>query len=361
MEMLLQEQELDLAQTKNILKKVSHIYLAITGKPVIHKKLSRYYEHNHELVNVLLPDAKTGDFTAQCFEMNGSFYGCIMRKDLLEQVMAFFSSAKLFPETVLIGPYALSLLPVILQEDIKISTSAYDVLIENKHLQSIQAAAETSNTLLNIGGEKANSFNLTGLCLCLQAQVKAMLYTSIDDAMVKTATGEALQKRKFKKLLALSVVLLLLMVGSNFFANQHYAEKYARLDEQLALNRQVLTEIEKLERDIAEKRSLLGQRPGSNGPVISMIGDQLAATVPTKIKLQNLEIFPVNGKISKEKPIAFSFNKVLVEGISSESEVLDNWISQCKKFDWVKEVQIVKYNFDHEKRKGLFKLELLLQ
>lgn len=360
LEIVSQESEKNLHETKKILKKVSAFYLLVTGRPVIHKKLSRFYDNPQELTTNLLPDAKQGEFVSQCFEYNSSFYGAVLRKEALQEVIKPFNEARLFPQTVLLGPAVMGLLPALLNEEINFSTTAYSVSIADQGV-TFNGPADQPERLITIGNDQVNTWNVPALCTCIQGQAQMISATVIDDILVKQAASEAIQKRRFRKLSALIVTVLFVLTTGNFLFNRSYAKEHEQLDEALALNRQMLTEIEKLEKDIDEKKSLLGQRPASSGPVISLIGDRIGASVPQKIRLQNLEIFPLQGKISKEKPIGFSFNKVTIEGVSTESDVLDKWIQQCKRFDWVKDVLIVKYNFDHEKKKGFFKLEFLLQ
>lgn len=360
LEIMGQESELDLAATKKLLRKISCFYLVVSGKPVIYKKLSKYYENSQELTGVLLPDAKQGEFVSQCTEAGGQFYGAVIRRDVLQEFIRSLGESKLFPQTVLLGPAVMTLLPSVLNGVPTISTSVYTVSMENDTV-SFSTHSAHQPQIISMGSDQIQASNIPALCACIQAQTHYPLVTVPDDVEVKKAMGEALQKRRFKKLVLTLTLVLLVVTTGNFIFNQSYAQQYNQLEEQLALNRQMLTEIEKLEKDIDEKKSLLGKRPVSNGPVISLIGDRLAATVPAKIRLLNLEIFPLEGKISREKPVGFAFNKVLVEGVSSESDVLDKWMDQCKKFDWVKDVLIVKYTFDHEKKRGWFKLELLLK
>lgn len=342
------------------LKKISSFSLVITGKPVIHKKLSRFYDNPFELISHILPDAKSNEFCAQCSQAGELFHGSIVRSDVLRETLKPLSENRIFPQTILLGPPVLYASIPLLKENGSFSTSIYKLTIENEHLEFSAALPENAYEL-EIDGDRISSLCLPALCACLQAQSHYPVFSAMDDAEVKKVCTEAFHKKRFKKLLVALVVLIFVVTLSNFFFNRYYSEKYNVLDEQLALNRQRLNEIEKLEKDIGEKKSLLGKRPRSNGPVISLIGDRLASTIPAKIKLHDMEIFPVEGKITKEKPVGFSFNKVIIDGSANESDALDTWIGHCKKFDWVKDVLIVKYVFDKEKKKGLFKLEILLQ
>src|SRR5688572_28593034 len=97
---VLQEQGLAFEDCKSILKKVSQFFLVITGKGIIHKEINRFYANPNELTNALLPHAKAQDFSSQCVEMHGLFYGSVIRRESLHLVLNQFTNAKLFPSSV---------------------------------------------------------------------------------------------------------------------------------------------------------------------------------------------------------------------------------------------------------------------
>lgn len=352
--------QLEFSDAKKWLKKAVKIHLLITGKPVIFKKLSKFYENPNELTAALLPDARANDFVSQCSALENTFYGTAIRKETLYDVLKQFNEAGFFPETILFGPAVIGLLPTILEKDISLSTLVYSISVFEKKAV-FSSASDPSDEIISLGGDQVHVFNLPSLCLCISSQLQQPVFSDTGDPEVRKNHKESVQKKRFKTTASLVVILLFVISATNFFVNRFYSEKFNTLEEKIAMDRQVLNEIERLEKDVSEKKLLLGNHPASGEPVISLVADRIGSTVPPGIRLSSFDVFPIESKMSKDKPISFSFIKAVVEGSTSRSETLDEWISRCRTFEWVKDVLIVKYNFDREKKKGLFKLEFLLR
>ncbi|HYG49476.1 MAG TPA: hypothetical protein VD905_01185 [Flavobacteriales bacterium] len=364
LEPVLQKHNLSFEELKPLLKNVSSFHLVITGKVVVYRRLSTTIDRHSDLIHYILPDAHPDDFIAQYQTLPDMRFGALIRKDLYRSLLEPFAHARLYPDSVLIGPYILKLFSMVtgLQEAL-LDTINYQVPYGDGLMAIIidkDVHEPFDPKTFQSGKETINAYCMPALCALLNADVEYLRVSITNDPETAKLTNEAKQKRRFRRLLTIIVPVIFAIVTVNFFFNQHLSDKRNAYDEQLALNQQQLNEINKLEKDIEGKKALLGKRTGNQGPVLSILGDQLAATVPAKIKLKNLEIFPMNGKIQKERPMAFVYNKITVEGISSESEVLDNWIKKCRKIYWIKDVSLVKYTFDPDKR-GIFKIELILQ
>lgn len=359
--MIHQEHDLSFDDCKKTLKKAGPFSLIITGKPVIQKKLTKGYGSNPELIQAILPDAKNTEFGAQLQEFKGMYFGALIRQNTLEKALAPFVEAKLLPFEIIIGPYLLNILPAISgKSTFRIVTSNYHVNFEDDLVSEISSAEKNEVHELPITPTEIQHTNMLGLCTCINAALGAVLFSPLDNETATKLMNEAHQKKRFRFFLMISVAVLALTVFTNFYFNQQFAKKHAQLEEQITLNKQAIQEMEKLEAEIAEKRSLIGNNTLSQGPVISIMADELAKSVPEKIRLTNMEFFPVDGKIQKEKLIAFANNKIIIEGISNETDVLDNWINQCKELKWVKDVLLVKYTFDNEQKKGYFKMEFTI-
>lgn len=356
-----QEQNLDFQACQFLLKKTGNFTLLITGKPIVHKKLHRWYDQETELIAAMVPDAKSHDFSAQAWQYNGQFFGSLIRSDLLDKILDLFSAARCFPEQINIGSYSGLVLPILAENDeLEINTFNTLFTFRNGTLEQLSVAELTTKHPLQMGSDTVKNENLTGFCTIFNTLAMVIVTTPTQHAKAHYLTDEQKHKKRFKTILYSSALTLFVLVMANFFYNQHLTSKHVALEEELALNQQALSQIEKLEIEIAEKKSLIGKGFSSSGPVIGQLADELAATVPADIRLTNMEIFPLSQKIQKEKPVFFSFNKIVIEGICNQPETLDKWIQHCKTLKWTKDLSLVKYQFNEELAKGLFKIELQL-
>jgi hypothetical protein len=73
-----------------------------------------------------------------------------------------------------------------------------------------------------------------------------------------------------------------------------------------------------------------------------------------------MNVFPLIKKIKKDKRIEINKKVVTITGVTSESNVLNEWIEVLNAEDWTAEVTIVNFSQTDKQNPGLFELEILL-
>ena len=70
--------------------------------------------------------------------------------------------------------------------------------------------------------------------------------------------------------------------------------------------------------------------------------------------LTKIEIYPKDHKESqKERKLVFEYGLINISGECSKATILNPWINQLKKMEWVKEVTEVNYNYDENEQKRI--------
>ena len=109
-------------------------------------------------------------------------------------------------------------------------------------------------------------------------------------------------------------------------------------------NRELLKKLDTLKNEFLIKEQYFVNSGFLDASRLSYFADRIANSLPKNIKLSGMDIIPLNTKIKDEKPIGFSMNSINIIGTVNQSIVLNNWVKKLKKFDWVRNVNIVEYN-----------------
>jgi Tfp pilus assembly protein PilN len=117
--------------------------------------------------------------------------------------------------------------------------------------------------------------------------------------------------------------------------------------------------IEDLEKELKLKEKFLREAGWIKSSQTSLYADQVAKTVPNTVLLKELSVHPTNQTASrKDKRMVFETGIILISGTCKDPVVLNPWLVELKKLNWVKTAVSKKYQYDHKKRIGYFELEL---
>lgn len=355
-----QFQNLSFEKALPLMKKIERFYLIITGKIILQKNLGNSSGQPITSINEIVPESMNKDFSYQVYEYNQKQFCSIIRNETLERVLTQLNKEKLLPEQIYLGSFPCLIFSKIIENThFVLRTSNTTIHFENEDADFFFENNEFQENY-TIGKDNLNACNVPGTCVCFNSIVQLVTYSTIENEFAQQLIKEAKEKRKFKKKLIGLTTLTALIVTINYLMNIYYSAEHSTLDEQLSLNRITLNEIQQLENKVNEKKLLIGKRELSNGPVISLLADQLGIDLPSDIRLINLEVFPLSNKIQKEKPMTFEYNKIVTEGFAQNAKDLDHWIETCKSYSWIKDVSLIKYDYDTYTKKGTFKLELHL-
>lgn len=104
---------------------------------------------------------------------------------------------------------------------------------------------------------------------------------------------------------------------------------------------------------------LLNQVASSNSAVTRLL-DYMAAELPAGIRWQDVSYQPIQGSLSKNKPISFERGTVVILGTTSSQESLYDWILSLEKNTEIDKLITEQYELQPS-GKADFSLRILLK
>lgn len=176
---------------------------------------------------------------------------------------------------------------------------------------------------------------------------------------ILTLNLEQLQaKAKLKGISTLAAALMFVTLLINFVCYFTYSDKVTRLEQQQNISLDKVDKYQTIEADVSEKIGLIKSTGWTGGYPLAWLTDRVMASKPASIGMSAFVINPIKKRSSEEQPIAFENLKVLIRGNSQEAVELNNWLHEIRAMNWVKDCELVSYNFNKESGKGEFMLAL---
>ena len=151
------------------------------------------------------------------------------------------------------------------------------------------------------------------------------------------------------------------MLLINFLLFDHYSKKSNELSANINLNTGLLQQLDTLTKELKFKEDFIEQTGILSNSRLSLYSDRIASTLSDNIQLIDLSINPLDKKLKSNQEPEFNKNKIYINGITSNSTILNDWIKTIMKEGWVKEVNIKNYNQDNAITKGEFKIEIIIK
>ncbi|TND10232.1 MAG: hypothetical protein FD123_480 [Bacteroidetes bacterium] len=335
------------------------VYLALTGRGLVHKKVSAAASDDaRTLLPKVLPNAAPGDFYMQRVNgLNGQAFVSIVRRQTLDPLLE-----ELKPVCDIVS-CSLGALPVAgiaalfekNEYQFEIEASGQKLVFSNGELGDLQAPETGTNENHKISGEDLPAVLLTAFAAGFGHFSGAGIAADVDSLL--RGSEEYRQKRLFKAGAGTVLVFILVVLLGNYFAFQHYWDKKAKLETQLALSGGELQRYQALEKNLSEKQQFLESSGLLLASKTSYYADQLAADLPATITFTRLNIAPKQ-HLNTTDSIAFRPGIVFAEGLCRQSVELNNWIRLLKEKTWIKNVSLQSYNQAKGEERGEFSLQI---
>jgi len=286
-----------------------------------------------------------GGLVYQHVESEGQVYTSFARKEAVESVLASLRRQNIFPVELILGSgfqhLYVGLSDISGEENLEIGYGYNLVQVEGKWtLTRMNGLNEDGRT--NFLGEDiaATSFRLYLITLLFFIRGE-IVQAEFQPAEVLSNKAKFHQQQKVKIASVGVLLLTFLALLINSFVFSSISEEHTRLSGELQHNRQKLSMLDSLERNITQlEQNIPGIRGDAKFPG-SFIFDRLGATLPRSIALQSAELNPVSGKIHDGEEIKLKSGIMIISGTTGNSGDLSAWIDVLKKEEWVTEVELV--------------------
>lgn len=353
-------------ELKTLIDKKIPVILSITGKGVIHKKISdneRPYALQ-TLLNKAMPGAALNDFNVQVSEINAEqAFVSLVRSSAGDAAIAGLTTQGIRNiANCFLGPFVLNDVFEQLGITGSICLSTQRLKTDNNVVTEIQPAqSEQDVTMINVGTDQLSSNLLIAFAAAFSHFLPAK--KGIENSLrINNVKEEYTAKRKFERrgMTALVAVFILLLI--NFFVFSAYRDKNNELNGLYALNESAIQRYDTLKKEFSFKKQFLEENGLLEHSKTSFYADQLAKALPASISWTALKINPQKEVKNAEKN-SFTFeNKVLeIAGKCAQSIDLNEWMKTIRQQPWIDKLTLINYTQTKKTEPGVFTLRLNLK
>ncbi|HEX3008691.1 MAG TPA: PilN domain-containing protein [Bacteroidales bacterium] len=356
---LLGEAEDDYDAVAELTKKLP-VYLAVDGKGILLKNVVP--DSEKPLINQVIPGAQEDEFVLDSYAGRDSLHVAIARKELLDDTIVLLKKAGVNVICLALGPlrvgnlikYFNELPDAVAWENNRLVYSRKENVIDR-----IERLSDGKDQIFKIDSKPVSSVYLPALSVALEFFLEEgheCVFKEVNESKKEFQSKVVFQRSGFAFLIFIFLILFI-----NMGLYMHYKEGKREIENRLTGNRNILNEIDSLRQDLAWKKQYLKSSGFLNNSRMSFYADRIAATVPTEIELEKLEINPIEGKIKDNKEIVLKANTIFITGTAKSSVYVNDWVHQLKEFKWIENVDILNYKQEDDFNSGVFSFEVTLK
>lgn len=331
------------------------LVISIDGKGVLHKKLSN--KDVTELLSSVLPNANNDDFFVQKYELNkNEAYASVCRNDVVEKLLEQFSANKFVVYKVFLGPFQLTVLDNINRV---IQTTNHKIEFVSNKIWNIEKSVNSADGYHSFRHQTISSLYLVAFANALSYfdEKGGLEFNQSNGSLI----SDYYYSRLYKIGLAVILFLVLLVLSVNYYFLNQYKSDYERLDQQVQINSEYSTLLEKLNKELATKEDIFSKSGYEKNSHLTLYVNEIILIKPDGIKLDKCQYQPTINKIKDNEEIQYSNDVVLVSGFARSSILVDGWAKGIEKLKWVKQVNIVSYNQEASDIPGVFEIIVKLK
>jgi hypothetical protein len=262
------------------------------------------------------------------------------------------------------GPFCINqLIPLLSEQSISVSelsAGRYIYKIKNSRVDSFLTNEKPAQLPeFEIGEEKVDRNDILAYSAAAGYFIQGSNKNPVKIPMLTGLAEEFSQKQLFQKAGWAVLVLLISVLGINYFFFNHYFSKKAQLDAIADSEKSSIDKYDTLKTAFFEKRKFLTKTGMLDNPKTSYYADRIAQSIPMEITLSEVNINPLMKSNSADNSdMAFTTGIIDVLGVCKNSLDLENWIKTMQKYAWVKVINVLNYIHDREINEGKFSVEI---
>ena len=324
-----------------------------------------------ELLTAALPGVNLNDFYIQYYSGTEGTQVALIRRQLLNALLAELKETGLWVVAVSLGPYDFATLLPYLPEAVKRPVLAVgDFQVRLTTAGDEVAAAEyqpnddSVPNAFSVGEDIFSSRQVLPYAAALTALVQR---ATTEERLPVPYVHEFRTEWSYRNLyqgLRLAVPLgILVLLLANFFVAQHLTDERDHLMARLGNNQHLLQEVRKLRLATGLKHQFLTSTGWAQPSWNSVCADRLAASMPSGLTLLSLEVAPSQASVggSAGQQTTFQPDLVTVKGQCRDSQQFNAWLQRITKLAWVRAVRDQNFTYDYASGVGTFTFTLVIK
>lgn len=341
-------------QLKSVVRR-KDVVLNISGKQVIWKKLPEF--PNENIAGAIVPSAREQDFYAQAYSNGSVHFGGMIRKNVLDEILAELKSRKIQVVDVSVGPLN-ALEYVAFYGTTQLPTSSAHVKQVGEQLE-LDRSTVANRENITIDGTVFTNLQTNAFGAALRYHLPSTSIHSEHEAIADQA-----EESKFDQMKLILAVLfgcfLFFVLGTNLFLRQSYETALKDLEVINSSNETAFNQLQVKQGDLKRKQDLLIQNGIHRSGKMAYYADQIGLSIPSNMILLELDLYPLEKTLKEGERANFNRKLLEVTGVAKTSGSLNSWTSTLHQLPFVKEVTINNYMQDDRDYPGLFDLTIQL-
>lgn len=308
-------------------------HLHVSGAGVLSRKVETSSQYQEELIINGDPD----DFMFSSVDDGVSIAVSFCRKNLIEDELQQFEENKWHLYGVSCGE---SILFVPMEDD----RLMFDYDLEKRGgLIIFFGRSETPQEKTQWNREYWRKGELIAQAVYQQLLEPSEQYTYSESEAELDRRENYRQFSQFKWYGIVVVGAIFLSLVLNYFYQNHLNQRIADLELDLSLHNENLSMLDRLNQEKMRKEQLVLSAGVNSTSFLSFYLDEIGESVPKAIKLEEMIVFPVVGKLKNKRKVEVNQNNIHVLGETKGNEVLDDWMEEMDRFEWVGSVELINY------------------
>ncbi|MEL7249946.1 MAG: hypothetical protein AAFO03_16075 [Bacteroidota bacterium] len=342
--LLIEQQFTDYFSLKDLVEEVGvklPVSLSITGKGVLEKTVEHPSASWQQLLHSRLPGADPEAFTGQITQ-DPSILN-VIRKDKLHQILAEFSKHGLSVVACYLGTTVLENLLPILGRQSSLEAPPYYMSFQGGKFEELQRVSlDAPVQTMEFNDQNITSHRL----ICFATGIAQMIdYAPISfkaEVPPSRLSYELNQYSTWLGLAGLSIIFLSLLI--NFLVYSQTSRSLSQVEGELYYSEGLIAKLDSLSSQIDQRQLALGDQVVRESK-LSLLGDQVAMSIPAGIRLREFNLFPVEKSSPSDRSgqINYQQETILIRGETTENNLINEWIGKLENMEWVEVVQLMPY------------------
>lgn len=354
------EENINLSEIK--IPPSSKINLGIVGSEVLIKKLPLPKTKDISVnINLAFPFLKEKEFLIQTYYTSSAVFVAALKVETLHEILTRLSQRKIHPISIVLGPFTFPQLDHVLSSQMSCwRISGYRVDYGNREILDIENIANGSRENCGIiEVEKVSTDLVYNFSLILNSITPKVVLENSNDQLVAESKRSFYHKIFNYYFSFFAIVFLILLLSTSLMFYINYNEKNTHLKDQYTLAVGIGNKLKILKGQYENKIGTLDSMSLSNQSQIAFYADRLASVLPKEIRITEMLIYPLE-KSKSDKTVSFETDVIRIKGVCNDHLVLETWIKDFSRFDWIKGFDNKRYWYNDDKQLGEFELSIQL-
>lgn len=303
--------------------------------------LARSVENAPNYKERLLVSGREDEFYFNSYERSGSVLVSFTRKSSLDEFLDPVRAVKGFIWALYIGPSILPFKspgPKMIQSDYVLSFPSPEQIRISKNEQELpekQIQDTYLEAIVNHVFEKNNT--------------SAVFHQGVEEELLRQTKNDYKDYKRFR-IIGISILsFFLVALTANYFVVNHLNQVAADYEQEISGYQDNFAVIDRIKQE-KQRKLILFQNSGiQSGNLLSFYTDEIGSTVPKDILLTEMSVFPLAQQLKPKHKVETDNSKIVIHGITSNSKVLDDWMEDLEKKEWVQSVEVINYSRTDDK------------